>query len=209
MNAIKNLLAAAALVSATLTAAQVPVSGSVQCTQPGKPNLQFKAQSAVGYFVKKSGSFEMSFFADKLTEAEMRYFVSSEADAREGKFEGKEHREDAALEERMRDIKLRAVRLWGELKENSRHGADKGPELHTAKDFSSVQLSTCSNVGGFSAGLNEEKIATIFQTFNMPTPTAAAPVQPGQVAMQWSNAMGDFKANISLKGTVPVYIVHE
>jgi prophage antirepressor-like protein len=98
---MKLQIATALMCLAFSSATFAQVSGSVNCTSPGKPDLKFQPQSAVGYFVKKSGAFSLAFFADKLNANEIRYWVASETAARDGKFEGKTHEDDATLEKRM------------------------------------------------------------------------------------------------------------
>ena len=132
--------------------AHAGVTGTVDCTAPGKADLKFKPQTAVGYFVKKSGSFNLTFFADKLSTAEMRYWVSSEVSARDGQLDGKEHEIDVVAQSRDNRVILVEVRKRQEKSnltdvEDLRDKVADYANLHDGQSILPAFLS----LGGFTA----------------------------------------------------------
>jgi hypothetical protein len=190
--------------------ASAQVSGSVNCTSPGKPDLKFQPQTAVGYFVKKSGAFSLAFFADKLSINEIRYWVASETAARDGKFEGKTHEDDATLEKRMAVLNARSVSVWGELKDHSKFATGVLPEVHNVADFSGLQLTACSNFGYLNAGISNEYLMEKFKLLTIPTPLGALSNSKAAVDFTYNyGKSGTSKADIAIKAEVPFFVVHE
>ena len=214
---MKRILTTAVLAVLALTGVTVraQVSGDTACIQTGKPDLRFKPQSAVGYFVAKKGDaqgqFSLVFFAEKLKPEEAWYWVASKGLDTGDKFQDKVYERDAKLDKKMEELSKRSVSVWGEIKEHSKHKLADLPAVHELADFTGAQITACSNMGYLNAGLDDEKVATTFKALRFPMAGNGAPnaVQSADVDFTYTYKSSDSSASLSVRGKVPFYVLAE
>lgn len=189
--------------------AHAQVSGDTACIAAGKPDLRFKPQSALGYFVTKKNSFEGSFalvfFAEKLKPEEVWYWIASKTMSVGDKFQNKELELNAPLDKRMTELQKSSVSVWGEIKEHSKHKLEALPAVHELADFTGMQLTGCSNMGYLNAGLDEDKVAASFKALRFPL--GGTGNHAADIDLNYAYKSSNSSANFSVRGKVPFYIV--
>ena len=210
-NAASAALVVFTLLSTASFTSNAQVSGDTACVKVGQPDLRFKPQSAVGYFVSKKGDaqgqFFLAFFAEKIKPDEAWFWVASKALDSGDKFQGKTLEKDAKMEKRMAELQKGSVSVWGDIAGHSKHKLDALPAVHELADFTGVQITACSNMGYLNAGLDDEKVASQFKALRFPM--AGDGMQSADVDFTYTHKTSDSSANLSVRGKVPFYVVGE